>query len=161
VPDPRAAAADARAPAAADLDGAEVSCAGDTALGLSLVEGARTDLVRVAAAVVLVDLVLLAVFLRALVAPVYLLATSVLARTAAVGVSTWLFQDVLGRDGMIFHVPSAAAVLLVSLGSDYNIFSAGYVWEEARRRPLFEALAVAVPRSSSTHSSSAPCWFPP
>jgi RND superfamily putative drug exporter len=76
-------------------------------------------------------------------------------------VSTWLFQDVLGRDGMIFHVPSTAAVLLVSLGSDYNIFSAGYVWEEARRRPLSEALAVAVPRSSSTHSSSTPCWSPP
>jgi RND superfamily putative drug exporter len=64
--------------AAADPDGAEVSYAGDTALGLSLVEGGRTDLVRVAAAVVLVDLVLLAVFMRALVAPVYLLATSVL-----------------------------------------------------------------------------------
>ncbi len=49
---------------------------------------------------------------------------------------------------MIFYVPFAAAVLLVSLGSDYNIFSVGYVWEEARRRPLPEALAVAVPRST-------------
>ena len=49
---------------------------------------------------------------------------------------------------MIFYVPFAAAVLLVSLGSDYNIFSVGYIWEEARRRPLPEALAVAVPRST-------------
>lgn len=140
--------------AAAGLEGAEVSYAGDTALGLSLVEGARTDLVRVSAAVLLVDLVLLAIFLRALVAPVYLLATSVLAVTAALGVSTWLFQDVLGRDGMIFYVPFAAAVLLVSLGSDYNIFSVGYVWEEARRRPLSEALAVAVPRSTAAISTA-------
>lgn len=58
------------------------------------------------------------------------------------------FQDLLGQDGLIFYVPFAAAVLLVSLGSDYNIFSVGYIWEEARRRPLREALAVAVPRST-------------
>jgi RND superfamily putative drug exporter len=118
------------------------------ALGLSLVDAAAADLVRVAAAVVLVDLLLLVVFLRALVAPLYLLATSVLAVGAALGLTTWVLQDLLGRDGVIFYVPFAAAVLLVALGSDYNIFSVGYIWEEARRRPLPDALAVAVPRST-------------
>jgi putative drug exporter of the RND superfamily len=134
--------------ATAGLGGAEVSFAGDTALGLSLVDTAAADLVRVAIAVVLVDLLLLVWFLRALVAPVYLLASSVLAVGASLGLTTWFFQDVLGRDGLIFYVPFAAAVLLVSLGSDYNIFSVGYIWEEARRRPLSEAVAVAVPRST-------------
>jgi len=134
--------------AAAGLPGAEVSYAGDTALGLSLVDTAADDLGRVAVAVVLVDLLLLIWFLRALVAPLYLLATSVLAVGASLGVTTWFFQDVLGRDGLTFYVPFAAAVLLVSLGSDYNIFSVGYIWEEARRRPLREAVAVAVPRST-------------
>jgi putative drug exporter of the RND superfamily len=132
----------------AGLTGAEVSYAGDTALGLSLVDDARADLVRVGAAVVLVDLLLLVVFLRALVAPLYLLATSVLAVGGALGLTTWVYQDLLGRDGVVFYVPFAAAVLLVALGSDYNIFSVGYVWEEARTRPLPEALAVAVPRST-------------
>jgi len=133
----------------AGLAGAAVSWAGDTALGLSLVDGARQDLVRVAVAVVLVDLLLLMAFLRALIAPLYLLATSVLAVGAALGLTTWVFQDLLGRDGIIFYVPFAAAVLLVSLGSDYNIFSVGYIWEEAgRRRSLADALAVAVPRST-------------
>ncbi len=140
--------------AAAGLTGAEVSYAGDTALGLSLVDGAAGDLVRVSAAVILVDLLLLVLFLRALVAPLYLLATSVLAVTASLGLTTWVFQDLLGRDGITFYVPFAAAVLLVSLGSDYNIFSAGYIWEEARRRPLAEALAVAVPRSTRAISAA-------
>ena len=134
--------------AEAGLPDAEVSFAGDTALGLSLVDTAVADLVRVAVAVVLVNLLLLVVFLRALVAPLYLLATTMLAVGASLGLTTWFFQDVLGRDGLIFYVPMAAAVLLISLGSDYNIFSAGYIWEEARRRPLPEALAVAVPRST-------------
>ncbi|GAA3223787.1 hypothetical protein GCM10017691_11140 [Pseudonocardia petroleophila] len=134
--------------AAAGLAGAEVAYAGDTAVGLPLVETASGDLGRVAVAVLLVDLLLLVVFLRAVVAPLYLLATSVLAVGAALGLTTWIFQVPLDQDGLIFYVPFAAGVLLISLGSDYNIFSVGYVWEEARRRPLREALAVAVPRST-------------
>ncbi|MGB8962469.1 MAG: MMPL family transporter [Pseudonocardiaceae bacterium] len=134
--------------ATAGLAGAQVSYLGDTAVGLSLVNQAKADLVRVAVAVGLVNLVLLMLFLRALVAPLYLLASSVLAVGAALGLTVALFQGLLGQDGLIFYIPFAAGVLLVSLGSDYTIFSVGYVWDEARRRPLPQALAVAVPRST-------------
>ena len=132
----------------AGLAGAQVSYIGDTAIGMSLVDQARADLVRVAVAVGLVNLLLLALFLRALVAPLYLLASSVLAVGAALGLTVALFQGPLGQDGLVFYIPFAAGVLLVSLGSDYTIFSVGYVWDEARRRPLRQALAVAVPRST-------------
>jgi RND superfamily putative drug exporter len=132
----------------AGLAGAQVSYVGDTATGLSLVDQASADLVRVAVAVGLVNLVLLVVFLRALVAPLYLLASTVLAVGAALGLTVALFQGLLGQDGLIFYIPFAAGVLLVSLGSDYTIFSVGYIWDEARRRPLRQALAVAVPRST-------------
>lgn len=87
-------------------------------------------------------------FLRALIAPLYLLASTVLAVGAALGLTVVLFQGLLGHDGLIFYIPFAAGVLLVSLGSDYTIFSVGYLWDEARRRPLPQALAVAVPRST-------------
>jgi putative drug exporter of the RND superfamily len=132
----------------AGLAGAQVSYIGDTAIGMSLVDQASADLVRVAVAVGLVNLLLLALFLRALVAPLYLLASSVLAVGAALGLTVALFQGLLGQDGLVFYIPFAAGVLLVSLGSDYTIFSVGYVWDEARRRPLRQALAVAVPRST-------------
>jgi putative drug exporter of the RND superfamily len=134
--------------ASAGLADTEVSYVGDTATGLSLADQARTDLIRVAVAVGLVNLLLLMLLLRALVAPLYLLASSVLAVGAALGLTVALFQGLLGYDGLIFYVPFAAAVLLVSLGSDYTVFSVGYVWEQARRRPLRQALAVAVPRST-------------
>lgn len=134
--------------ATAGLAGAEVSYLGDTTIGLSLADQARADLVRVAVAVGLVNLVLLVLFLRALVAPLYLLVINVLAVGATLGLTVALFQGLLGRDGLIFFVPFTAAVLLVSLGSDYTVFSVGYIWQEARRRPLREALAVAVPRST-------------
>jgi putative drug exporter of the RND superfamily len=45
-------------------------------------------------------------------------------------------------------VPFAAAVLLVALGSDYNIFGVGPAWKEARGRPLHDALAVTLPHSA-------------
>lgn len=134
--------------ATAGLAGAEVSYLGDTAIGLTLADQARADLVRVGVAVGLVNLVLLVLFLRALVAPLYLLVSNMLAVGATLGLSVALFQGQLGHDGLIFFVPFTAAVLLVSLGSDYTIFSVGYIWHEARRRPLPEALAVAVPRST-------------
>jgi len=47
--------------------------------------------------VLLVNFVLLAAFLRSLGAPLYLLASSVLAVTAALGITTWLMETVLGH----------------------------------------------------------------
>ncbi len=138
----------------AGLAGADVQYTGDTAVGMSLVDQANADLGRVVIAVGLVSLLLLVVFLRALVAPLYLLASSVLAVGAALGLTTFVFQDVLHHDGLVFLVPFAAAVLLVALGSDYNLFSVGYVWELARHRPLREAVTIAVPRSTRAISAA-------
>jgi putative drug exporter of the RND superfamily len=134
--------------ATAGLAGAQAFFVGDTATGVSLADQAKEDLVRVAIAVGLVNLLLLMLFLRALIAPLYLLASTVLAVGAAMGLTVAVFQGLLGQDGLIFYIPFATGVLLVSLGSDYTIFSVGYVWDEARSRPLPEALAVAVPRST-------------
>ena len=60
----------------------------------------------------------------------------------------------LGLTGVDVALELAAAVLLVALGSDYNIFSVGYTWEEAHRRPLREALAAAVPRSTRASNAA-------
>ncbi len=133
---------------AGGLEGVRVSLVGDTALAEGLVRDTGSDLVRIALAALVVNLLLLMVFLRALVAPLYLLACSTLALTAALGMSTWVFQDLAHHEGLTFYVPFAAAVLLVSLGSDYNIFGVGHVWEAARKRPLIEALRISVPEST-------------
>jgi RND superfamily putative drug exporter len=134
----------------AGLGGVQAGVAGDTALAKDSVDAIHSDIARVALALLLANLVLLAIFLRALVAPLYLLAASVLALAAAIGVTTWVFQDLLGHPDLTYYVPFAAAVLLLSLGSDYNIFIAGRIWQEAERRPLREAIRYATPRASGT-----------
>ncbi len=130
------------------LAGYRFSFTGDTALAEGLVKGTFADLGRIALVGFIVNFAILAIFLRALVAPFFLLLSSVLALTASLGLTTWMFTDVLGEEGLTFYVPFAAAVLLVSLGSDYNIFGVGRVWELARTTSLRQAIAVAMPETS-------------
>lgn len=125
-----------------------VDLGGNTALADETIDVILEDLVRIAVAALLVNFLFLLVFLRSVLAPLYLLATSVLALAAALGLTAFLFVQVLGQAQLTYYVPFMAAVLLVSLGSDYNVFLVGRVWQEARRRPLREAVAVVAPRAS-------------
>jgi RND superfamily putative drug exporter len=134
----------------AGLEGARVSYAGDTALAEETVDAIRSDALRVGVAVLLVNLVLLMIFLRAVWAPVYLLFATVLALGAALGATTYVMEVVLGHDDLTYYVPFAAGVLLLSLGSDYNVFIVGRIWQVARERPLREAIAEVAPRASRT-----------
>jgi RND superfamily putative drug exporter len=133
---------------AAGLAGARFELAGQTALTGDSIGSVFADLGRVALAIMAVTLVLLALFLRSLLAPVYLLAASVLAVFATLGLTILIGQDILGYGSLVYFVPFAAGVLLVSLGSDYNVFVVGRIWEEARRRPVRDAVAVAAPQAS-------------
>jgi RND superfamily putative drug exporter len=135
--------------AAARLPRARAALAGDTALVAETVDGTVDDLGRVAPASLAVVLVILIVFLRAIVAPLYLLAASVLALLASLGLATYVLQDLLGFGELTYYVPIAAAVLLVSLGSDYNVFLAGQIWTESRWRPLRDAVVVAGARAAT------------
>lgn len=133
---------------ASGLDRAEVSIAGDTALARETVTRVGDDLGRISIAVLLVVAFILAVFLRALVAPVFLIAASVLALGAALGLTTYLFQDLLGYGEITYYMPFAASVLIIALGSDYNVFLTGRIWQEARVRPFREAVAIGAARAS-------------
>jgi RND superfamily putative drug exporter len=101
----------------------------------------------VLAAALGVNLLFMLVFLRSLLAPVYLLAASALALAATFGLTLFFFTDVLGYSGLPYYLPVAFSVLLLSLGSDYNIFVVGRIWKEADRSPLREAVMVAAPRA--------------
>ncbi len=133
----------------AGLGSGRSAIAGDTALIAETIDRTRSDLGRVAPVALAVVLIILAIFLRALVAPLYLVAVSVLALTASLGLAMLVFGDLLGYGELTYYVPFAAAVLLVSLGSDYNVFLVGRIWAEARRRPLREAIAVAGARAAT------------
>jgi RND superfamily putative drug exporter len=134
----------------AGLTGVRFEVGGETAVIGEAIDSTFANLGQIALVVLAITLVLLGIFLRAVIAPCYLLAASVLALLATLGVTVWIFQDRLGYGGLVYYVPFTVAVLLVSLGSDYNVFVVGRIWEEARRRPLRDAVAVAGSQASRT-----------
>jgi putative drug exporter of the RND superfamily len=133
---------------AAGLTGARIEVGGETAAVGEAVTATTSSLGELALIMLAVTFVLLAIFLRAFLAPLYLLAASVLSLLATLGITVWIFQDRLGYDGLMYYVPFTIAVLLISLGADYNVFVVGRIWEEARRRPLRDAIAVAGSQAS-------------
>ncbi|HET6920084.1 MAG TPA: MMPL family transporter, partial [Jiangellaceae bacterium] len=106
---------------------------GNTAVNLDAQRAAERDSWIIMPLVLFAVLVILALLLRALVAPVILVATVVLSFAAALGVSALVFEHVFGFAGVDTAFPLFVFVFLVALGIDYNIFLMTRVHEEAQR----------------------------
>ncbi|MGE3234405.1 MAG: MMPL family transporter [Thermoleophilia bacterium] len=127
---------------------ARVGVSGDTAIASASVDAMQTELLRVGSAALVINFLLLAAFLRALVAPLYLLVANALTVAATLGITTWFFQDHLGQGQLVYYVPFATAVLLLALGSDYNIYLVGGIWRAGRRLGIVEGIRTAMPAAS-------------
>ncbi|WP_228266583.1 MMPL family transporter [Ornithinimicrobium ciconiae] len=93
--------------------------------------GARDRLVILPLILGLVLVALMGI-LRSVLAPVILVASVIASFAAALGVSWWLFTEVLGFSGLDPIVPLYSFLFLVALGVDYNIFLITRTLEEAR-----------------------------
>ena len=109
-----------------------------------------TDLTRIIPVVALLIALLLAIVLRSLVAPLYLVASIVLSYLAARGLVGIVFVHLGGQDGLNFILPFLMFVFLMALGSDYNILIMSRIREEAHELPLRDAVARAIGRTGST-----------
>jgi RND superfamily putative drug exporter len=134
----------------AGLEDATGVVGGQTALSAAARDTSAADLETVAPLLFAVSFVVLALLLRTPVAPLYLLGSTALSFAATLGVCTVLFQGVLGQDGVVYYVPFVLFLLLVALGSDYNIFIMAAVREETEGRTLGEAVPAALERTGPT-----------
>ncbi len=116
------------------IPGAHALVGGNTAINLDVQRAAAHDRQVIIPLILAVVFVVLALLLRAIVAPVMLLATVVLSFAAALGVSALVFDHVFNFGGADTSFPLFVFVFLVALGIDYNIFLMTRVREEARRR---------------------------
>lgn len=111
---------------------------------------ATSDLIRIIPFVALVILILLAVVLRSLVAPFYLVLSVLLSYLAALGFAALVFVHSGRSSGLNFVLPFLVFVFLMALGSDYNILVMTRIREEAQKMPLKRAVSFAVGVSGST-----------
>ncbi|MGD0248297.1 MAG: MMPL family transporter, partial [Candidatus Limnocylindrales bacterium] len=112
------------------------------------------DFVRVAAITIVGILIVLILLLRAVVAPVYLVLTVLLSYAMSLSVSALILRQVFGQAGINYFIPLMVFVLLVALGSDYNIFLMSRVREESSTRDLRPGIRIASARTGTVITSA-------
>ncbi|EGD54832.1 MMPL family transporter [Gordonia neofelifaecis] len=136
------------------VPGADALVGGGTAVDLDTRISARHDRNLIIPVVLLVVLAVLIVLLRSLLAPLMLLATTVLSFGTALGVAALLFNGPFGFPGADPVVPLFAFVFLVALGIDYNIFLMTRAREEAQRHGTRDGMLRALTSTGGVISAA-------
>ncbi len=113
-----------------------------------------SDLKHIIPVAILAIGILLALVLRSLVAPLYLIASVGVSYLAALGLSVLVFIKAGGSGGLVFFMPFLMFIFLLALGEDYNILVMTRIREEAHRLPLRQAVAKAVGVTGTTVTSA-------
>jgi RND superfamily putative drug exporter len=113
-------------------DGTESFVGGTTSIFVDLDDAMARDYSVVFPVAALLIMIILALLLRSLVAPWYLMLSVGLGFTASLGATVLVFQGLLGEQGLIFILPIYIYLFVVALGTDYNILMVARLREEAR-----------------------------
>jgi len=113
-----------------------------------------SDLRTVIPIAIAVIAVLLALVMRSLIAPLYLIASVVLSYFSALGLTVLVFDKAAGQPGLTFILPFLLFMFLLALGEDYNILVMSRIREEAHRLLLPEAVSRALNVTGTTVTSA-------
>lgn len=97
---------------------------------------------------------LLLVYLRSLVAMIYLILTVVLSYFSALGLGWIVIHDFMGAAAIQGLIPVYAFVFLVALGEDYNIFLISSIWKKRKEMPLKQAIQEGVTETGGVITSA-------
>ncbi|WP_243056728.1 MMPL family transporter [Nocardioides sp. SR21] len=117
---------------AAAPDGSEAFVGGTPGIFADLQSAMVRDYKVVFPVAALVIMLILALLLRSLVAPLYLMAAVGLSFAATLGATVIAFQFIGGDSGLIFMLPIYIYLFVTALGTDYNILMIARLREEAR-----------------------------
>ncbi len=153
------AAADAipglRSAARAAAAGEEVLVGGETAEAYDTREALARDTLLIVPITLGLVLLVLGILLRAVVMPLYVMATVVLSFAFALGASSLLFTHVLGQPGSDPSLTLFAFIFLVALGVDYNVFLLARIREERAQGATTEnAVTAALERTGGVITSA-------
>jgi putative drug exporter of the RND superfamily len=113
------------------LADASISVVGPNAMYSTLRSYYDDDFQLIVIMTLLVVFATLVILLRAIVAPLYLIASVVISYLSAVGLGVVLFQFVL-HQAMSWNVQATAFIVLVAVGADYNLLLITRIREESR-----------------------------
>ena len=125
------------------------------AVGYDIFHTANSDLKKIIPLVLLIIAVLLAILLRSLVAPWYLILTVLLSYLAALGFAMIVFVHIGGQDGLNFVLPFMMFIFSMALGEDYNILVMTRIREETRNEKTLKAAVTKAVGITGTTVTSA------
>jgi RND superfamily putative drug exporter len=130
------------------LLGGEIAEAYDTRMALS------RDTRLIVPIGLALTLLILAGLLRAVVMPLYVVATVILSFAFALGVSSLVFTHLMHQPASDRSLAQFAFIFLVALGVDYNVFLLARIREERETRPTREAVTAALERTGGVITSA-------
>lgn len=133
---------------------AEALVGGPDAQALDQGDGASHDRRLIIPLILVVVFAVLVLLLRALVAPLLLMISTVLSAVGAIGAGSWISTHVAGFPALDDGVPLFAFLFLVALGVDYTIFLVVRAREENVRRGAREAMVRAVSSTGAVITSA-------
>jgi putative drug exporter of the RND superfamily len=113
------------------LADASIAMVGMTPMYSTLRSDYHDDFRLIVVMTLLVVFLILVMLLRAIVAPLYLIASVVISYLSAVGLGVVLFQFVL-HQAICWNVQATAFIVLVAVGADYNLLLITRIREESR-----------------------------
>lgn len=128
--------------------------AGEAPASYDISSASTTDLAHIVPIVLIAIAVLLALVLRSLVAPIYLIISVGISYLAAIGLSVLVFMKIGNGPGLNFILPFLMFIFLMALGEDYNILVMSRIREEAYDAPLREAVTRAIGVTGTTVTSA-------
>ncbi|ASN06477.1 MMPL family transporter [Virgibacillus necropolis] len=134
--------------------GEHVWIGGETAALYDTEEVTSRDQNLIIPVVLVIIAALLLVYLRSIVAMVYLLLTVVLSYLSALGLGWLLIHYGFDAPAMNGLIPLYAFVFLVALGEDYNIFMVSSIWKNRKHMSMKEAISEGVGQTSGVISSA-------
>jgi putative drug exporter of the RND superfamily len=114
----------------------------------------NSDLGTVIPIAIIVIGILLALVMRSLVAPLYLIASVAVSYFAALGTAVLIFIKIGHSGGITFILPFLLFIFLLALGEDYNILVMTRIREEAHKMSLKEAVSKALGITGTTVTSA-------
>ncbi|MFD0364385.1 MMPL family transporter [Nocardia sp. GCM10030253] len=155
-PDSDAALATVRGPLrdtahAAAPAGATAVVGGMTSVFVDFKDAMNHDYTVVFPVAAILIAIVLALLLRSVIAPWYLMVSVGLGFAATLGSAVLVFQQAQGNSGLIFSLPVIMYMFVVALGTDYNILMVARLREEAKEgHDPKQAAALAVRHTAPT-----------
>ncbi|GAB6991215.1 MMPL family transporter [Paenibacillus pini] len=132
----------------------KVWISGQTATQYDTKETGDRDTMIIIPVVIGMITLLLLVYLRSIVATIYLVLTVILSYFSALGLGWIIIHYGLGADAIQGAIPLYSFVFLVALGEDYNIFMISSIWKKRKYMPLKQAIKEGVGETSSVITSA-------